>query len=370
MSNKTKAVLGTDKTVLDKEGVLENSLPLERDSELLFTIDTPYFSVNSSLGDSTTPSTLVSSVGNTSWALEDATAVTTSTQSTVDENIPNCGGLSHSSSSACFSPWSTIQSTIKQPVMNQSVHNGSFPREWFQGISWLNTSYYPETQGVGMRELACVPDMGLLTDRGYWTPCVERLGNSSIVPLADTPLCCLICGGCYHNDTCWQCPSNSWDITPSPRQTFYEEEMANAIWSWVSPIILILGTIGNILSAYIMSQKPLRRSVTALYLSVLAVVDTLVLYTGLLRYWIKAISGVDIRNQSQLTCRLHAFLVYWFTDLAVWIIVIVTLERFINVQYPHKARIYCNKMTAVISMVAVSVCNHLITMQVLLCSRA
>ena len=44
--------------------------------------------------------------------------------------------------------------------------------------------------------------------------------------------------------------------------------------------------LGNMLSVVLMSRPKLRTSVTALYLTVLAFVDTLVLYTGLLRYCI------------------------------------------------------------------------------------
>ena len=38
-------------------------------------------------------------------------------------------------------------------------------------------------------------------------------------------------------------------------------------------------------------------------------------------------------------CKAHSFLVYWASDFAAWIIVIVTLERYISVVFPHKAKV-------------------------------
>ena len=46
---------------------------------------------------------------------------------------------------------------------------------------------------------------------------------------------------------------------------------------------------GNILSFVVMSRPSFHKSTTSMYLRVLAVVDTSVLYVGLLRQWIKSV---------------------------------------------------------------------------------
>ena len=55
------------------------------------------------------------------------------------------------------------------------------------------------------------------------------------------------------------------------------------LWRIGAPMVIFLGTLGNVLSGVVMSRKCMRRSVTGFYLLVLAFADTLVLYTGLLR---------------------------------------------------------------------------------------
>ena len=59
--------------------------------------------------------------------------------------------------------------------------------------------------------------------------------------------------------------------------------IAKGIEKVVPPCILVVGTLGNTLSGAVMIQKTYRRTVTGLLFFVLAVVDTLVLYTGMLR---------------------------------------------------------------------------------------
>ena len=59
--------------------------------------------------------------------------------------------------------------------------------------------------------------------------------------------------------------------------------IARGIWKVVPPCIMVLGTLGNTLSGMVMILKTNRRTVTGLLFFVLAIVDTLVLYTGLLR---------------------------------------------------------------------------------------
>ena len=48
----------------------------------------------------------------------------------------------------------------------------------------------------------------------------------------------------------------------------------------VSPILLVFGTIGNILSFVTLARRAMRNCTSHIYLAVLAITDTLVLYIG------------------------------------------------------------------------------------------
>lgn len=72
---------------------------------------------------------------------------------------------------------------------------------------------------------------------------------------------------------------------------------------YISPVILIVGTTGNIISFFILRRNMFRIS-TYFYLAILAIADLVVLQFGLLREWIGELSGYDIRNASNLSCKL------------------------------------------------------------------
>lgn len=117
------------------------------------------------------------------------------------------------------------------------------------------------------------------------------------------------------------------------------------ISTYVPPILLVIGTFGNILS-FVILRKSMMRVSTYFYLAVLALADLLVLYIGLLRLWTGEITGVDIRNNNNWICKITIFLTYTASDFSVWLIVAVTVERYIAVCHPLKASILCSVQRA------------------------
>lgn len=95
----------------------------------------------------------------------------------------------------------------------------------------------------------------------------------------------------------------------------------------VSPILLVIGGIGNPLCILVLTRKR-QSNPTILYLCLLAATDFLVLYTGLLRNFIKESMNIDIRSYSTYTCKLHIFFTYTFMQISSYTLVAVTLNRF------------------------------------------
>ncbi|XP_045203461.1 probable G-protein coupled receptor 139 [Mercenaria mercenaria] len=125
---------------------------------------------------------------------------------------------------------------------------------------------------------------------------------------------------------------------------------------YIPPVLLALGTIGNLLSFIIMAKSMLKVS-TYSYLAVLAIMDILVLYVGLLRMWVGQFS-VDAQHTSNSMCKLVSFLGYVSSDTSVWLIVAVTIERFIAVKFPLRAPRMCNVHRArlVIILIVTIIC--------------
>ncbi|BFZ00671.1 hypothetical protein BsWGS_03710 [Bradybaena similaris] len=135
---------------------------------------------------------------------------------------------------------------------------------------------------------------------------------------------------------------------------FMELQASNVIWRYVAPIILVVGTIGSILSLLVLCRKSLRVQTTMFYLSALAIADLMVLYAGLVRLWLEHAENTYLRLSSRAACKVHNFFVYLSLDLSVWILVAVSIDRCLYVSWPQLAKKLCKLRNAriIVSIIA------------------
>lgn len=108
---------------------------------------------------------------------------------------------------------------------------------------------------------------------------------------------------------------------------------------------ILIGTVTNIISAIVYSSKRLRKTSYSTYLFVLAVADLCTTIAGnsrltLMYYdlswlvpgdYLNKYNGFDVRELSLVSCRLHIFFTYYFTQLASTILCFVNLDRVFGV---------------------------------------
>ncbi|CAF2733540.1 unnamed protein product [Rotaria sp. Silwood2] len=133
-------------------------------------------------------------------------------------------------------------------------------------------------------------------------------------------------------------------VTPATSTTNGAEEensssiifIATHIRLYIYPLFILMGIFGNKLSCFIMFINARRSGYPAsLYLTLLALVDCLFLLISALPEWISQINNkLDIRMLSDFSCRLVYFFGNFTTHLSAGLVVGVTVERFIAVQYP------------------------------------
>ncbi|CAC5400254.1 unnamed protein product [Mytilus coruscus] len=105
--------------------------------------------------------------------------------------------------------------------------------------------------------------------------------------------------------------------------------------TFLPPLILAFGIVGNILS-FIVLTKFSNKFPSYHYLYVLASLDMVVLFTGLLRLWIKQITGKDVASESNILCPLFTFLGFFSSVASVWIVLAISIDRAIAIKYPLK----------------------------------
>lgn len=144
--------------------------------------------------------------------------------------------------------------------------------------------------------------------------------------------------------------SSADDMRQYPEYRFHE-----ALLLYVPLILFVTGTVGNSLSFIVLTRRRMRQVSTYVYLAVLSVADTLVLVVGLLLLWVGQVTGRDVRSLSQWSCRLITVLGYTVSDYSVWLIIAVTVERYIAVCHPLRAAFMCNHRTAIRVVLAIFV---------------
>ncbi len=145
-------------------------------------------------------------------------------------------------------------------------------------------------------------------------------------------------------------------MTSNTTVKFYElpEYHANkAILVYIPPVILCIGTFGNVLSFVVLTRKRMREKSTYLYLATLAAVDLLVIYVGLLLRWAETVTEFNLKETSEFSCRFLTAFGYTITDCSVWLIIAVTVERFIVARYPLRASAMCTRGRAAKVIVAI-----------------
>lgn len=128
----------------------------------------------------------------------------------------------------------------------------------------------------------------------------------------------------------------------------FEAKVGILMWKVFPPVLILLGTVGNVLTIFVLTRKSIRSSTTAFYLTVLAFSDLVVLYSGLMRQWIIYLLDVDIRKFNKFVCKINIWLVYSSLHFSAWILIVLTMERVISAWLPHRVRGLCKKKSAVV----------------------
>ena len=109
----------------------------------------------------------------------------------------------------------------------------------------------------------------------------------------------------------------------------------------------VAGIIGNSLCVVVMTRKSLRSSQFALYASVLAVSDTVVLVLNLIRAFV----SWSVFQHTMNTCRIVNFVYYCASTFSSWCIVQLTMDRFHAVIRPLEYYDQVHRKRAVIGLV-------------------
>ena len=123
------------------------------------------------------------------------------------------------------------------------------------------------------------------------------------------------------------------------------------LWLWkIFPLFLLtFGTPGNVMTVIVLLRQNLRSNSTTLYLLVLAITDLVVLYFGLLRQYLRKVHDEDFRVS--MGCGFHLWLVYTSVAYSSWLLVALTMDRYVSIKFPVYVRNRNSRRCAIIVLV-------------------
>ncbi|CAH1793106.1 unnamed protein product [Owenia fusiformis] len=134
-----------------------------------------------------------------------------------------------------------------------------------------------------------------------------------------------------------------------------EYRLSVDLYVYLLPFWVFLGTFGNCLSAVVSLLKQMRKYSMSTYMFFLAISDTGVLLVSALRYWMgKIVKNGDLKMLNDPACKIiGGFLYHFVRHSSVWIVVLMTFERFIIAFFPLRAKTLVTKRHPVLACLLV-----------------
>ena len=115
---------------------------------------------------------------------------------------------------------------------------------------------------------------------------------------------------------------------------------------YVTPIIIILGTFGNVMTIVIMRRTSTGDSVTNIFFTALAVTDLISLYGTAIPNWMSDTFHLDFSTFSSAACKTYTWVATGSGTVGAWILVLLTLHRATAVVWPHRVNVLCTRRKA------------------------
>ena len=119
------------------------------------------------------------------------------------------------------------------------------------------------------------------------------------------------------------------------------QNIALIIWTYICPSIIIVGTVGNVLSLMAVTNRHCRKSSFTVYLAALAITDTTYLYACVLPDWLTNVFAFRLGSYGNTWCKVTWFLSFLTSQSSSWLIAALTAERMFCTYFPHKTKAVC-----------------------------
>ena len=135
-----------------------------------------------------------------------------------------------------------------------------------------------------------------------------------------------------------------WEEVQMTEDTFIEEvktyitfRIANLINLYWFPILVPLGLVGNTLSFTVMIQPKNRKVSTCIYMAAISINDNLMMCLCFHDY---LVAGLEIHEWYPIECKCSAFVALFALQNCTYLILAMTIDKYIAIKWPHRAATY------------------------------
>ncbi|XP_013389158.2 growth hormone secretagogue receptor type 1 [Lingula anatina] len=166
--------------------------------------------------------------------------------------------------------------------------------------------------------------------------------------------------------------NNGNDSAPNCSSPQYLDDSSEDFIHFRAVIRVMLYSIGivcNMLSVAVFHRKSLRRNTTCLYMTAVAVTDTLVLLDGYMFLFEHDI-GINVISHGAATCKLTMFILYCTPEMSGLFLTIMSAERYVKIKFPFKAQSLCTVRNTRIVLCSVALAVIIINSPIILTGLA
>jgi hypothetical protein len=101
------------------------------------------------------------------------------------------------------------------------------------------------------------------------------------------------------------------------------------------PVIVLIGTLANILAFIIFSRKKFEKTIFSTYFRILLIIDTIGLVYLAMGKFIRFKYKINIRDFNEHLCRLTLLLAYSIPPISAYILVSISIDRWLTIAKPN-----------------------------------
>ncbi|XP_005090222.1 CX3C chemokine receptor 1 [Aplysia californica] len=140
------------------------------------------------------------------------------------------------------------------------------------------------------------------------------------------------------------------DLLEAILSNYPEYTLASSLNQYGYLAEVVVGTVANTLALVVMLS--LSRLPVCNYMAGLAFADLSVVLGVCLVRWLHT-KGLDPRNQDTASCRVLTFMAYWSFSVSAWILVAMTIDRYLAITFPLKALVHSTPRRARLTIIGI-----------------